>query len=63
VAGVCHHVIEKVAWGENVASSKHQHEPDFLRNITIQKIKGWLLRFVQFLIRKRRDKVFHFSCC
>ena len=27
-------------WGQ--PSSKHQHEPDFLRNIAIKKIKGSL---------------------
>ena len=30
----------KQVWGQS--SRKHQHEPDFLRNITIKKIKGSL---------------------
>ena len=51
MAAICHHVITQVVRGENVAVSsrhqvwhqpslKHQHEPDFLRNITIKKVKG-----------------------
>jgi len=51
VAGICHHIIAKIAGGENVSVTsreqawdlpcgKHQHEPDFLRNIKIKKIKG-----------------------
>ncbi len=51
VAGICHHIIATIARGENLSvtsreqawdlpSGKHQHEPDFLRNITIKKIKG-----------------------
>lgn len=53
VAGICHHIIAKIAGGENVSVTsreqawdlpcgKHQHEPDFLRNIKIKKIKGRL---------------------
>ena len=51
MAAICHHVITQVVRGENVAvtskhqvwhqpSLKHQHDPDFLRNITIKKVKG-----------------------
>lgn len=48
VAGICHHIIATIARGENLSvtsreqawdlpSAKHQHESDFLRNITIKK--------------------------
>jgi len=51
VAAICHHVITQVVTGENVAVTsrhqfwhqpilKHQHDPDFLRNITIKKVKS-----------------------
>lgn len=51
VAGICHLILAAIARGGNVSvtskdkawdlpSGKHQHKPDFLRNITIHEITG-----------------------
>ena len=60
MAAICHHVVEKVARGENASvtsreqawgrpSWKQQHEPDFFRNITIKKVKGRLFVKMSFV--------------